>query len=192
MELGALICEPSDPKCEQCPLLAVCVAGNSPDPSALPELPPNRATIAVTHSSALVRNPAGDVLIVQRPLHGLWGGLWEFPRVVCASGETPQEGAARAAREVAGLEVQVGAEDRQGETRRHPSPHHALRFRGGSLSTRTPLRSRWPVPLRVGRLWTRSTTTPFRLRRSYSETHCINRPLTIKKEHVQPTLLFDE
>ncbi len=108
MELGALICEPADPKCEQCPLLADCVAGNTPDPSALPEFPPGRATIAVTHSSAVIRNAVGEVLIVQRPMHGLWGGLWEFPRVVCASGETPQEGAIRAAKEITGLEVAIG------------------------------------------------------------------------------------
>ena len=30
MELGALVCEPSEPQCERCPLLQDCVAGNSP------------------------------------------------------------------------------------------------------------------------------------------------------------------
>ena len=109
MELGALLCEPADPKCEQCPLLPHCVAGNSADPSALPEFPPGKATVPVTHSAALIRNERDELLIAQRPLHGLWGGLWEFPRVVCASGETPQEGAVRAAREVCGLDVTVGA-----------------------------------------------------------------------------------
>ncbi|HLV78642.1 MAG TPA: A/G-specific adenine glycosylase [Chthonomonadaceae bacterium] len=109
MELGALVCEPAEPKCEGCPLLADCVAGNSADPSALPQIPPGRATVAVTHSAALIRDEAGRVLITQRSLHGLWGGLWEFPRVVCASGESPQASAARAAREVAGVEVSIGA-----------------------------------------------------------------------------------
>ncbi|HLK55425.1 MAG TPA: A/G-specific adenine glycosylase [Chthonomonadaceae bacterium] len=123
MELGALLCEPSDPKCERCPLLADCVAGNSPDPSALPELPPGRATVQVTHSAALIRNEAGQVLIVQRPLHGLWGGLWEFPRVVCASAETPQEAAVRAAREIVGLEVELGK--RVGKIK-HAVTHHRI------------------------------------------------------------------
>ena len=127
MELGALICEPAEPKCEGCPLLADCVAGNSPDPSALPEIPPGRATISVTHSAALIRDESGRVLITQRPLHGLWGGLWEFPRVVCASGESPQEGAARAAREGAGVEVSVGP--RIGKVK-HGVTHHRITLYG--------------------------------------------------------------
>lgn len=108
MELGALICEPADPKCESCPILAHCFAGNSPEPSRLPEFPPGKAAIASAHSSALIRNSTGQVLIIQRPLHGLWGGLWEFPRTTAATGETPAEAAARAAIEVVGLTVEVG------------------------------------------------------------------------------------
>ena len=127
MELGALVCEPSEPKCERCPLLRDCVAGNSPDPSALPEFPPNKASIAVTHSAAILRNIAGEVLIVQRPLHGLWGGLWEFPRVACKSGESPQEGAIRAAKEIVGLEVQIGA--KIGKVK-HGVTHHRITLYG--------------------------------------------------------------
>ena len=127
MELGALVCSPADPKCEHCPLLADCVAGNSADPSALPEFPPGRAAIAETHSAALIRDDAGRFLIAQRPLHGLWGGLWEFPRVVCATGETPSEGAARAAREVVGLEVAIGA--KVGRVK-HAVTHHRITLYG--------------------------------------------------------------
>ena len=131
MELGALVCEPSDPKCERCPLLAECVAGNSPDPSALPEHPPGRAAVAVTHSAALVRNGDGEFLIVQRPLHGLWGGLWEFPRVVCVGEETPQEGALRAGREVVGLQIELGK--RIGKIK-HAVTHHKITLYGFAAS----------------------------------------------------------
>lgn len=141
MELGALVCEPAEPKCERCPLLEDCVAGNSPDPSALPETPPGRATVAVTHSAALIRNGAEQALIVQRPLHGLWGGLWEFPRVVCLSGEQPVEGAARAAREVVGLDVEIG--ERVG-TVKHGVTHHRITLYGFAAR---PLSSREPQPL---------------------------------------------
>jgi A/G-specific adenine glycosylase len=132
MELGALICSPADPRCERCPLLSLCVAGASPDPTALPEMPPGRAAITVTHSSALIRNDTGRILIVQRPLHGLWGGLWEFPRVVCGdgaegAGETPQQGAIRAAREAVGLEVQIGG--RVGKVK-HAVTHHRITLHG--------------------------------------------------------------
>lgn len=127
MELGALICDPADPRCEQCPLLSDCVAGNSADPAALPEFPSGRSTVAVTHVSTLIRDAENRVLIVQRPLHGLWGGLWEFPRVVLQSGESPQEAAARAAREVVGLEVSVGA--RIGKVK-HGVTHHRITLYG--------------------------------------------------------------
>ncbi len=127
MELGALVCSPADPKCDRCPLLPDCVAGNSADPSALPEFPPGRATIAVTHSAALIRDSNGRILIAQRPPHGLWGGLWEFPRVVCATGESPAEGAARAAWEVVGLEVEIGA--KVGRIK-HGVTHHRITLYG--------------------------------------------------------------
>jgi A/G-specific adenine glycosylase len=162
MELGALVCRPDDPLCERCPLLRECVAGNSPDPTALPEIPPGRATVSVVHSSAIIlrqetqpprpepsrpepkrhrgarivaprtpyptlAHPRTEVLIVQRPPHGLWGGLWEFPRVVCAKGEDPAVAAARAAREVAGLEVTVGS--RVGLVK-HSVTHHRIALHG--------------------------------------------------------------
>ncbi len=127
MELGALICAPADPKCERCPVLADCFAGNSPDPSALPEIPPGRAAVSVTMVSALVRNAAGEVLVVQRPLHGLWGGLWEFPRVTALLHETPFEAAVRAARETVGLEIIA---DQKLTTVKHMVTHRKIALHG--------------------------------------------------------------
>jgi A/G-specific adenine glycosylase len=126
MELGALVCDPAEPCCEECPLLFCCRAGAEPDPSALPELPPGRRTVRVTHSAAIVRS-SGGVLIVRRPPHGLWGGLWEFPRAVCDPGETPAEAAARAAREAAGVEVEIG---RRIGIVRHSVTHHRITLHG--------------------------------------------------------------
>ena len=154
MELGALVCRPEEPLCEQCPLLPECIAGNSPDPTALPEIPPGRATVTVTHSSAFVFRGIGEesiekrengdaeseppvqegqktlhptFLLVQRPLHGLWGGLWEFPRVVCEKGEDPRAAAGRAAREVAGLEIALS--ERVGVVK-HSVTHHRITLHG--------------------------------------------------------------
>jgi A/G-specific adenine glycosylase len=191
MELGALVCEPSDPKCEQCPLLAVCVAGNSPDPSALPEFPPNRATVAVTHSSAIVRNSAGEVLIIQRPLHGLWGGLWEFPRVACASDETPQEGAIRAARDVAGLEVQVGA--KIGKVK-HGVTHHRITLYGFEAIPSSPDAAPSPLACNTARwevldaLDNYAFSSPQVLLRDALHNHAANR----QKGDVQRALAFEE
>ncbi len=104
MELGALVCDPAEPQCERCPLLSCCYAGNSDNPAALPETTPGKAITALTHACIVLRNPEGRMLLVQRPPHGLWGGLWEFPRVVCKPGEPPEAAARRAAFEVIGFE----------------------------------------------------------------------------------------
>jgi mutator protein MutT len=49
------------------------------------------------------------VLIGKRALEERFGGLWEFPGGKVASGETPQEAAARECREETGLRVRIGA-----------------------------------------------------------------------------------
>ncbi len=122
MELGALVCTPADPACERCPLLANCRAGNSEDPTAWPQIPPGKSTVRVTHCSVVLHD-GSRVLLVRRPPHGLWGGLWEFPRRACESGESPVECAARAARDVVGIEVEVGARI---ATVKHSVTHHSI------------------------------------------------------------------
>ncbi len=107
MELGALVCKPSDPACERCPLLAICRAGNSPDPTAWPQLPKGRSTVRAAHAALILRRE-DRVLLVKRPEHGLWGGLWEFPRLECEPQESPENCAARAAQEVVGVTAEVG------------------------------------------------------------------------------------
>jgi A/G-specific adenine glycosylase len=126
MELGALVCTPADPACERCPLLPVCHAGNSPDPTAWPQNPPGKATVRVTHCSAILRG--GDrFLLTRRPAHGLWGGLWEFPRRVCNPGEDPQDCAVRAAAEVVGVQARV--EEKVGSVK-HGVTNQAITLHG--------------------------------------------------------------
>jgi A/G-specific adenine glycosylase len=105
MEIGALVCEPADPHCDRCPLLFCCTAGNSSNPTEFPEYGAIGAITNLVHSCVVVQNMVGAFLIIQRPPHGLWGGLWEFPRVVCNPGEPPADAAARAALEIAGIEI---------------------------------------------------------------------------------------
>ncbi len=108
MEHGALICHQA-PRCPACPVRDLCAAYASGDPTSLPEFAPKAAFTTQIDVSAIVRRPDNEaVLIVQRPPEGLWGGLWEFPRVTLAPNETPEAGAVRAAREAAGLSVRVG------------------------------------------------------------------------------------
>jgi len=126
MELGALVCTPTDPTCECCPLLRVCKAGNSEDPTAWPQIPPGRKTVRVTHCSVILCEGPYR-LIIQRPLHGLWGGLWEFPRRVCLPGETLAACAARAAQEILGVKARISEKIAQVK---HNVTHHTITLFG--------------------------------------------------------------
>ena len=110
MELGALICEPGAPKCGSCPVSAECKARALGDPTAFPQFVGVKKWLDVEDVSVAVRNPAGEVLLVQRsPELSLWGGLWELPRATRQDGEALEQCAARAACESVGVTVQGAA-----------------------------------------------------------------------------------
>lgn len=108
MELGALVCRPADPRCGRCPLKTYCKAQQSGDPSRLPELPPGRAPVTQNDVCIAVRDSMNRLLLGKRPLAGLWGGLWELPRMVAEGGEAPEEAARRAAEAVGLTEFYIG------------------------------------------------------------------------------------
>lgn len=83
MELGALVCVPRTPLCEQCPWQDDCVAVAKGIAAELPNRPARTRPRIVMGAVAVVRS--GDtVLVTQRPEEGLLAGMWEFPWV-----ETP-------------------------------------------------------------------------------------------------------
>jgi A/G-specific adenine glycosylase len=104
MELGALICLPSSPRCPLCPVGGYCAANAEGDPTAYPELAKSKRWLDVRHAAALLEED-GRILLIRRPEEGLWGGLWELPRATAADGEASEECAVRAAKDSVGLEV---------------------------------------------------------------------------------------
>lgn len=79
MDMGAMICTRSKPKCDECPVSQDCLAlqTNSmtdyPTPKAKKKIPAKSAVM-------LVLCEAGKVIqLQQRPPAGIWGGLWCFP-----------------------------------------------------------------------------------------------------------------
>jgi A/G-specific adenine glycosylase len=94
MELGAMVCTPVGPACGECPLAALCRAREQglqhriPAPRARPE----RAT--VVHSSVLVRDGRGGVLVERRPDTGLWAGMWQAPTLETKARPSPKRLAA--------------------------------------------------------------------------------------------------
>lgn len=80
MELGATICLPSSPRCEQCPIARVCRACHAGTQLDRPARKPRRA-LPEEHVVALVALNAGRLAVRRRPDHGLLAGLWELPAI---------------------------------------------------------------------------------------------------------------
>lgn len=78
MELGALVCTPLSPHCEQCPVADFCMAKREGAVAELPVKAAARAPRPVDMVAAVVEHQ-GRVLLERRPSQGLLGGLWEFP-----------------------------------------------------------------------------------------------------------------
>jgi A/G-specific adenine glycosylase len=78
MDLGSMICAPKDPLCHRCPLYRCCKAKASGNPQRYPSREVKKRIPHIEAiSGVILRN--GKVLLRQRPLKGLLGGLWEFP-----------------------------------------------------------------------------------------------------------------
>ncbi|HPQ25336.1 MAG TPA: A/G-specific adenine glycosylase [Gammaproteobacteria bacterium] len=81
MDLGAMVCTRGNPACPQCPLAANCVAHSQGTVDAFPGKKPKKDLPQRAVRMLLVRDPAGAVLLEQRPASGVWGGLWCLPQI---------------------------------------------------------------------------------------------------------------
>ena len=86
MELGATVCLPQGPNCEDCPVSAECAAKARGSQSVLPELAAKPAPIDVELEVFVVFN-RGRVLLRKRPEDGRMAGLWELPTREIATDE---------------------------------------------------------------------------------------------------------
>ena len=86
MDLGALICTPQNPRCEQCPLASFCVAHRQNLVNLIP-LKTTGKKIPTRYQLALLLVDNEQCLVQRRPATGLLGGLWEFPGFEAGSEE---------------------------------------------------------------------------------------------------------
>lgn len=77
MELGALVCLPRTPLCDQCPLISLCKAYRQNRQGSLPVKTPKKASPVYEKTILLLCDPKGRVLVRQRTQR-LLNGLWEF------------------------------------------------------------------------------------------------------------------
>ncbi|MBF0101863.1 MAG: A/G-specific adenine glycosylase [Desulfobacterales bacterium] len=78
MELGALICKPKKPNCNQCPIMDECKAFANGQVEHYPFREPKKTVPTHDLVCAIIFKNT-KILIVQRKLTGFLGGLWEFP-----------------------------------------------------------------------------------------------------------------
>jgi A/G-specific adenine glycosylase len=109
MELGALVCTPTAPACGACPLAEHCTARRLHLQEQIPRRP-DPPQIVEVHEVAVVVRRGRRVLLLQRPEHGRWAGLWEFPHGPLEHGETHEEAGVRLLRQLANVQAVMGPE----------------------------------------------------------------------------------
>jgi len=79
MELGSLICTPRKPKCDCCPLAALCPTHRARLHDRIPA-PRRRPAVTEIHEAAVIVVHRGKILLRQCGDAERWSGLWDFPR----------------------------------------------------------------------------------------------------------------
>ncbi|VFP80150.1 A/G-specific adenine glycosylase [Candidatus Erwinia haradaeae] len=79
MDLGAVICAPSNPKCAICPLHVDCCAKKYNNLESFPGKIFRKTMIKRTNWLLLIQQ-GEEIWLDKRPIHGLWGGLFSFPQ----------------------------------------------------------------------------------------------------------------
>jgi A/G-specific adenine glycosylase len=106
MEIGAEVCTPRNPQCEECPLSRACQAKRHGEQLTLPQrkarkpLPSHTVAVGVIYK-------ASRILIDKRKSDGLLGGLWEFPGGKKETGESLEDALRREVQEELAITVRV-------------------------------------------------------------------------------------
>lgn len=79
MDLGAMVCTRSKPKCTQCPLQNDCRAYAQGTPTHYPIAKPRKQIPVRNIHLLLLHNHNNEILLEKRPPTGIWGGLWSLP-----------------------------------------------------------------------------------------------------------------
>ncbi len=105
MELGALVCLPSIPRCQECPVRRLCHTGGKGRtalPSGKSRRPQERIVMVL-----LVLECGGRLALVRQPDSGFIPGKWGVPIRFLTAGQQPRPAAVRLARRLSGMQVEL-------------------------------------------------------------------------------------
>jgi A/G-specific adenine glycosylase len=78
MDFGATLCG-RKPNCSECPLTSHCQAYQAGNPSDYPTSKGRKTLPTRTTRMLILKDTHNQVLLLQRPPSGIWGGLWSLP-----------------------------------------------------------------------------------------------------------------
>jgi A/G-specific adenine glycosylase len=108
MDLGAMICTSTNPRCLLCPVRKLCRAQEEGIQNDLPIRATRTQRPHRDVTAGVIWDGNGHFLITQRPLDGMLGGLWEFPGGKRRPGEALVECLHREIVEELAIEIQIG------------------------------------------------------------------------------------
>lgn len=79
MDMGATLCTRRNPQCKLCPVNSDCIAHAGGREMDYPVKAKKKPKPSRFSNALLIENPQGELLWLQRPDSGIWGGLWVLP-----------------------------------------------------------------------------------------------------------------
>ena len=90
MDMGAIICTKSKPKCNTCPISTDCGALKTNQIKEYPNKKPKKK-IPEKHTTMLIITDGSYYYLEKRPNQGIWGGMWSLPEIPNNNmGENPE------------------------------------------------------------------------------------------------------
>ena len=79
MDMGATLCIRRKPACSLCPLQEDCLAHAQGRETDYPVKAKKQPKPSKFSNALIIQNTDGEILWLQRPDNGIWGGLWSLP-----------------------------------------------------------------------------------------------------------------